>query len=112
MNTTNRQRSPARVRAPARTPWPAAPPHRHDAAELEQLKHMLLAPWLAGAPSTRQHGILRQAANEAAALAWITPFPLLFLPALVEEKLHSARQHTERQGRIRRESRRMLTEVA
>jgi len=36
-------------------------------------------------------GLLRASAAEAEALAWLTPFPLLFFPALFEEKVNAVR---------------------
>ena len=44
--------------------------------------------------------LVRQAATEAEALAWATPYPLLFLPVLVEEKIEGARQWASRQREI------------
>ncbi len=43
---------------------------------------------------------IRRAANEAAALAWVTFYPLLLFPALFEEKIRHALRHAERQARI------------
>ena len=43
---------------------------------------------------------MRRAANEAAALAWLTPFPLLVLPALLDEKAEAARRQAERQQTV------------
>lgn len=40
---------------------------------------------------------LRHATHEAWALAWTTPYPLLVLPVLLEEKLAAARRYSERQ---------------
>src|SRR5262249_31354356 len=40
---------------------------------------------------------LRLAGTEAAALAWTTPFPLLFLPALLEEKVARTERYLARQ---------------
>jgi hypothetical protein len=45
--------------------------------------------------------IVRHAANDALALAWTTPYPLLFLPVLLEEKLAAARRYSERQQFVR-----------
>ena len=44
--------------------------------------------------------LLAQAVAEAAALAWSTNYPLLFLPALMEEKVQSARHWSKRQQEI------------
>jgi hypothetical protein len=43
---------------------------------------------------------VRLVVNEALALACSTPYPHLFLPALMEEKLRYARQWKSRQGRV------------
>ncbi len=53
---------------------------------------------------------LRRAANEAAALAWLTPYALLVFPTLLEEKAQAARHQTLRQAGIRRRSRNLLAE--
>ncbi len=45
--------------------------------------------------------LISQALNEAEALATLTPFPALFLPALADEKINSARRWFERQQRLR-----------
>lgn len=69
-----------------------------EPAGLEQLKERLLAEALA--QNSGQPGLnsaYRRAANDAASLAWVTPFPLLFLPALFEEKAAEARRRTDRQ---------------
>jgi hypothetical protein len=47
---------------------------------------------------------IRQAVNEADALAASTPFPTLFLPDLAEEKARAAAQWRVRQSAIRRRS--------
>jgi hypothetical protein len=43
---------------------------------------------------------VRRAANEAAAIAWNTLFPLLVFPALFEEKAEAALHQARRQARI------------
>jgi hypothetical protein len=43
---------------------------------------------------------LRRAANEAAALAWASIYPLLVFPVLFEEKTQAALRQAERQARI------------
>ena len=79
--------------------------------ELEQLKERLLGPLLNASTDPAQGAPLRRAANEAAGLAWFTPFPLLVFPTLLEEKAASARRQHERQQDIRRRSRGMLDEA-
>jgi hypothetical protein len=67
--------------------------------ELDRLKDQLLQPLLE--KSGDQHAAaLRRAGTEAAALAWTTPFPLLFLPALLAEKVDRAEKHQARQRTI------------
>jgi hypothetical protein len=79
--------------------------------ELEQFKNRLLRAALHDAPSPEFYASLRRAANEAAAAAWMKPFPLLFLPALFEEKAAAARRQFERAQTVRARSRRILAEV-
>jgi hypothetical protein len=44
--------------------------------------------------------VVQQAAGDAEALAWSTPYPLLFLPVLMEEKVADARLWLDRQQDI------------
>src|SRR5258708_37275152 len=59
--------------------------------ELELLKARLLRARLAETVQLDAPAPFRRAANEAAALAWLTAFPLLVFPTLFEEKLHQIR---------------------
>ncbi|HMP81078.1 MAG TPA: hypothetical protein PKA41_00035 [Verrucomicrobiota bacterium] len=76
--------------------------------ELERLKNRLLQQRLGTTTAPELNARLRRAANEAAALAWITPFPLLMFPALFEEIAQTARVQAARQFRIRERSRELL----
>jgi hypothetical protein len=98
----NTRFAPAIVSAPART--------FRDAAdnELEQLKERLLATELARTTSLEANVLLRRAANEAVSLVWLTPYPLLLLPALFAEKAQTARRHVGRQSLIRERSSELL----
>jgi len=72
----------------------------HVAAKTQLLKNRLtesLTPELVGRAPER---LVRQAVTEAEALAWATPYPLLFLPVLVEEKLTGAREWADRQQEV------------
>ena len=69
-------------------------------AEFERLKTKLLARELDQAISPDLETPLERAANEAAALAWETVFPLLVFPALFEEKAAVALRQSKRQARI------------
>ena len=87
----------------------AAPPFRGvTETELDQLKDRLLARELERTTSLEQNVGLRRAANDAAALVWLTPYPLLLLPALFEEKALAARIKTGRQALIRERSNELL----
>lgn len=79
---------------------PLAPFRATQETEFERLKDLLLAQQLAHAPAPGLNSPLRRAANEAAALAWVTQFPLLVFPVLFEEKTATAVRQAERQARI------------
>jgi hypothetical protein len=76
--------------------------------ELEQLKARLLEPLLNASADPARSEPLRRAANEAAGLAWFTPFPLLFFPALLEEKVYAAQRQEARQRQIRQRTEGLL----
>jgi hypothetical protein len=73
--------------------------------DFERLKHRLLAEQLAALERPDLNATIRHAANEAAALAWVTFYPLLVFPALFEEKSAAAVRQAERQTRIYAHSR-------
>jgi hypothetical protein len=87
---------------------PVAPFHVAHENEFERLKGKLLAGRLQEA-GTKWDAPLRDAAGEAAALAWTTPIPLLVFPVLFEEKAAAAVLQTRRQARILKKSRELLT---
>jgi hypothetical protein len=114
MNTTYRNLRtrftvPARFEVPV---LPAAPFRGLVENDLDRLKERLLARELQTADGLEVIVRLRRAANDAAALAWLTPYPLLLLPSLFEEMAWEARRKAGRQARIRQQSRRftVLTE--
>jgi hypothetical protein len=90
------------------TPLPAVPFRGTQEAELELLKARLLKQVLDQTEDVQLYAPLRRAANEAAGLAWFTPFPLLFFPALLEEKARAVQQQGERQRFIRQRSQNLL----
>ena len=99
----NQNRVPTRFEPETRFELrPAAPaPFRAlQETELERLKNRLLAAQLARATEPELNAPLRHAANEAAALAWVTVYPLLVFPVLFEEKTRAALCHARRQARI------------
>jgi len=90
-------------------PAPPAPFRARQEAELERLKTRLLAEHLGAFWHPQFGDRLRWAANEAAALAWVTPYPLLVFPVLFEEKAAVALLRAERQEQVRQGSRELLT---
>src|SRR2546427_6907061 len=88
---------------------PPPPPFRGEVeTKLERLKKQLLLERLETATELEANGYLRRAANEAAALAWVTAYPLLLFPALFEEKADAALLQAERQEIILQRSRELL----
>jgi len=87
-----------------------APPAPFSGGEpaLERLKNELLFERLAAVPEAGLDRYLRHDATEAAALAWVTPYPLLVFPLLFEEKTDAALARFERQAQIRQSSRELL----
>ena len=88
-------------------PTPPAPFRATLENEFERLKLRLLVGQLREADAAL-NAPLRRAANEAAAVAWATLFPLLVFPALFEEKIDAAIRQAERQARILAESRQLV----
>jgi hypothetical protein len=76
--------------------------------ELERLKEQLLRETLdeTGRDRAELSAPLRRASNEAAALAWTTPFPLLLLPELFREKAEAARRYVRKQAVLRTNTKR------
>ena len=110
MNTEYR-RIPTRFGPETRFEVRPAPPGPFRAIQetaLERLKNRLLVQQLAETAELELNARLRGAANEAAALAWATRFPLLVFPALFEEKARTALLQAERQESIRQRSRVLL----
>jgi hypothetical protein len=86
---------------------PPAPFRAVQETEFERLKNKLLAEQLLEA-APELNAPLRRAANDAAALAWATVFPLLVFPVLFEEKTAAALRQAQRQARIYAASRELL----
>ena len=66
-------------------PTPAAPFRATVETAFERLKNKLLLERLQSLPNPRWNSQLRGVANEAAALAWVTSYPLLVFPGLFQE---------------------------
>jgi hypothetical protein len=92
-------------------PLPEALSRRNLAAKIEQLKLALVKEELSNARDPIQFRRLIMLANEAAALALTTPFPILVLPVLLEEKLEHARKQAERQNAIWSRSEQLFAEA-
>jgi hypothetical protein len=75
---------------------------RNAAAKLDELRIKVLRMLAFDSDTGAElpQALLERAVAEAEALAWTTPYPLLFLPALAEEKVVHARQWSERQQEI------------
>jgi len=89
-------------------PAPAVPFRAAHENEFERLKNRLLAERLERVWDADHNSHVRWAANEAAALAWVTPYPLLVFPTLFEEKAAAALGRAERQTEILERSRELL----
>ena len=89
-------------------PVPLAPFRARQANELERLKARLLSERLEALGDPEGGGQLRRAANEAAALAWVTRYPVLFFPVLFKEKAETALLRAERQEQVLQRSRGLL----
>jgi hypothetical protein len=93
-------------------PVPATPFRGTQETELERLKARLLSELLKSTADTELYSPLRRAANDAAAVAWTTCFPLLVFPTLLEEKVQQARQHRDHQQAVLVRSRRLMGAAA
>jgi hypothetical protein len=108
---TNYQVVPARFGPETRfevKPAPPASPRATQEAELERLKNRLLLGFLAEIVEPKLNTYVRRAATEAAALAWVTPYPLLVFPGLFEEKARGALLQAQRQEIVHRRSLELL----
>jgi hypothetical protein len=104
---TNYKRVPTRFGPETRfevKPVPPAPFRATQETELERLKNRLLLRSINDLAEPEYVAGVRRAANEAAALAWVTPYPLLTFPALFEEKVETALLYVERQTAVRERS--------
>ena len=89
-------------------PLPAAPFRVVQENRFERLKNDLLKERLGALPEPEFNSYVRTAANEAAALAWVTPYPLLVFPTLFEEKADSAVESAEKQEDVFERSRELV----
>ena len=83
-------------------PLPAAPFRALQENHFERLKAALVGERLQALWRPELSTDVRRAANEAAALAWITSYPLLVFPVLFSEKTDAALAVAERQEQLLR----------
>jgi hypothetical protein len=103
----NYKRVPTRFGPETRFEVKPAPPVPFRAAqenELERLKNRLLLTVLNRLEEPDYNVYIRRAANEAAAIAWVTPYPLLTFPELFAEKTCTALAYARRQESVRERS--------
>ena len=81
---------------------------RNQQAEFQRLQKQLLLQRQAQLAARAADNRLLSAAREAAALAWVTPYPLLVFPLLFDEKADLALASAQRQEEIRQRSRQLL----
>lgn len=112
---TRKQTVPTRFAPETRfalAPQFAQPFRAVQETEFEKLKGRLLRRLLDDAVQPDLNAPLRRAANDAAALAWTTTFPLLVFPALLEEKARRAQLQLQKQNQVRLRSETLLVEAA
>ena len=100
----NKNRLPAKFGGDTRfnvRPNVAAPFRGMQETELDRLKARLLRELLSKTQQPDLNAPLRRAANEAAGLAWLTPYPLLVFPTLLEEKATVAQKQRDKQRQVR-----------
>ena len=85
-------------------PVPPVPFRAAQEDELERLKNRLLLGVLNRVEGPDYNTFIRRAANEAAAIAWVTPYPLLTFPELFAEKTNTALAYARRQEIVRERS--------
>jgi hypothetical protein len=111
---TNYRRVPTRFGPETRfevKPVPPAPFRALEETELENLKNRLLVGVLNELNEPAVNTYVRRAANEAVALAWVAPYPLLTFPVLFEEKVENALLYAERQTDVRERSAELVLAV-
>lgn len=81
---------------------PPAPFRGTRETELDRLRDSLVRDLLTEVDHPELNSRLRRAANDAAALAWATAFPLLVFPELLREKARAARRQHSKQAALSR----------
>jgi hypothetical protein len=78
-------------------------------AKFNQLRERLIEKLSNDAYGLVPEAMVEQAVLEAEALAWSTPYPLLFLPELAEEKVNNAGRWALRQHQVLARQRALAT---
>jgi len=86
-------------------PVPPAPFRAIQENEFEELKSVLVRQRIETLWKAELSIYVRRAANEAAALAWVTPYPLLVFPVLFDEATDAVLLFADRQQQVRQSSR-------
>ena len=111
MNKTN-QRVPTRFAREVRFEMRPVPFRATLTTALDELKERLLRAKLGTVTDPELNALFRRAANDAAALVWLDPFPLLLFPELLEEKAQTALRQHRHQAEILRGSGNLLCSIA
>jgi len=90
------------------TPVPPVPFRGARETGFERLKNRLLLQLLNETARPEFNALFRRAANEAAGLAWLTPYPSLVFPGLFEEKARAAFGRGLHQEQVRQRSLELL----
>jgi hypothetical protein len=90
-------------------PLPPAPFRATQETDFEKLKNRLLTETLLATGKPELNATIRRAANEAAALSWVTLYPMLLFPALFDEKIRLAFRQAQRQAHIYAKSPALVT---
>ena len=88
--------SPAHTGMPRKLPVSETSFRKHGHIDLHQLKLKLLQSALETTSNARLFKRLCGASNQAADLAWATPYPLLVFPCLFEEMAEELRASSEK----------------
>jgi hypothetical protein len=103
IKTTTTHRVPTRFYGDIRfdvQPQYAALTIKQVETKFVRLKNRLLQPVLSRTDNPELKRQLQLAANEASAVAWTTPFPLLVLPVLLEEKSAEVHRYAAHQKEV------------
>ena len=114
-NKTSRDRSlPAQWAADVAfelTPVPGAVPPEMVRIKFMELQSGLVKDCLGETRNPIVRGGIHSAANEAAALAWMTAYPLLVMPVLFHEKARETRRRLDKQQSVSMRTERLIAAV-